>query len=350
MKVEEVQILEFEPTSHCNAKCAHCPRFNITHHDVFKSDGTLHPDLTLNHIDVDAVVKNLELHRMPLLKKVIIQGDKGDPCMHPKIDQLLDALIAAPSKPQITLTTNGSIRSTKWWTSLAEKNYENLEIVFSIDGLEDTNHLYRVGLDYNTIVKNAKAFIDAGGNAIWKMIVFKHNEHQINDVKALAKSLGFSEFRISPSQSSRFKELSQWPVEVDGKVHYLMDSTLNIRPQEIKFKITPVKNLPIVNRTKEICPNLVTGRVYITHQNYIIPCCMMHFDTELKYFGTEQLKEITGGFDKHDISKFPLSVIFEQPFFNNRLLNSFENGNLLYTCEKSCKTAIEQNLKITRAH
>lgn len=345
MKVEEVQILEFEPTSHCNARCAHCPRFNITHYDVFKSDGTLHPDLTLNHIDVPAVLKNLELHNMPLLKQVIIQGDKGDPCMHPQIGQLVDAFMLAPSQPHIILYTNGSIRSTKWWTALAEKNYKNLEVVFSIDGLKDTNHLYRVGLDYDTIINNARAFINAGGTAIWKMVVFKHNQHQLNEIKLLAKQLGFSEFRIEPAQP-RFKGLSQWPVEVDGKVHYLSDTTLDIKSQQFKFKPSLVaKQYTIINDTKQICPNLVTGRIYITHQNYIIPCCMMHFDTELKYFGTDQLRDLTEGFEKHNIAKLPLSVIFEQPFFKNKLLDSFKNGNLHYTCEKSCKSDIENNLK-----
>jgi sulfatase maturation enzyme AslB (radical SAM superfamily) len=343
MKVEEVQILEFEPTSHCNAKCAHCPRFNITHHEVFKSDGTLHPDLTLNHIDVDAVIKNLELHRMPLLKTIVIQGDKGDPCMHPKIDQLVAGLASAPSRPHITLTTNGSIRNINWWSKLAQ--IKNLEVVFSIDGLADTNHLYRVGLDYATILKNAQAFIAAGGSAIWKMIVFRHNQHQIDEIKTLAKELGFAEFRLEPAQP-RFKGMSQWPVEVDGQVHYLSDTTLNIRSQQFKFK----NKLNIVNSTQfdnvnRVCPNLVKGRIYITHQNYIIPCCMMHFDTELKYFGTEQLKELTEGFERHDISKFSLSTIFEQPFFKNKLVDSFKSGNLQYTCEKSCKSDIEQNLK-----
>ena len=343
MKVEEVQILEFEPTSHCNARCAHCPRFNITHHEVFKSDGTLHPDLTLNHIDVDAVLTNLELDRMTLLRQVIIQGDKGDPCMHPKIDQLIDGLVSAPSQPHLTLTTNGSIRNNKWWAQLA--TIKNLEVVFSIDGLADTNHLYRVGLDYNTIIKNAQAFINAGGVAVWKMIVFRHNQHQIDEIKTLAKELGFSEFRLEPAQP-RFKGLTEWPVDVDGQIHYLADTTLNMQPQQFKFKnktITSIKSQ--FDNVRKICPNLVTGRVYVTHQNYIIPCCMMHFDTELKYFGTDQLREMTGGFEHHDISKFTLSEIFEQPFFKNKLLDSFKTGNLLYTCEKSCQTQIESNLK-----
>jgi MoaA/NifB/PqqE/SkfB family radical SAM enzyme len=344
MKVEDVQTLEFEPTSHCNARCAHCPRFNITQDDVFKSDGTLHPDLTLNHIDVPAVVKNLELDRMPRLKQAVIQGDKGDPCMHPQISQLLDALISAPSQPHVMLYTNGSIRSNRWWTELASK--KRLHIVFSIDGLEDTNHLYRVGLDYATIIQNAQSYINAGGSATWKMIVFRHNEHQIEQVKQTAKDLGFSEFHLEPAQP-RFKGKDQWPVEVDGQIHYIADTTLKVQPQKFYFKNKPTYT---INKQDDddvgrICPNLVRGRIYINHRNYIIPCCMMHFDTELNYFGTDQLREMTEGFDRHDISKHSLSTIFEQPFFKNRLVDSFHTGNLLYTCEKSCQHDIEHNLQ-----
>lgn len=341
MKVEEIQLLEFEPTSHCNAKCPHCPRFNIIHHDVFKSDGTLHPDLTLNHMNVDAVIKNLQLHDMPLLKKVVIQGDKGDPCMHPHIGRLITALASAPSRPSVRLTTNGSIRNTHWWSELAK--IKNLEIVFSIDGLADTNHLYRVGLDYETIIKNARAFINAGGHAVWKMIVFKHNQHQIDEIKSLSKAMGFCGFRIQSAQP-RFKELSHWPVEVDGKIHFLSPTTLKIQRQEFRFDNDYTADTQLKN-TKHICPNLVDGRIYITHQNYVIPCCMMHYDTELKYFGTDQLRDLTQGFERQDISKLPLSMIFEQPFFKNKLLDSFKTGNLQSTCEKSCKSKIEHNLK-----
>jgi MoaA/NifB/PqqE/SkfB family radical SAM enzyme len=252
--------------------------------------------------------------------------------------------MAAPSGPRISLFTNGSIRSTRWWTRLAEKQYKKLKIVFSIDGLADTNHLYRVGLDYDTIIKNAQAFITAGGYAVWKMIVFKHNEHQIDEIKDLARQLGFAEFHLEPAQP-RFKGLVQWPVEVDGNIHYLANTTLNISPQKFNFRNNAIPMYD--NRDDDvsrICPNLVKGRIYINHQNYIIPCCMMHFDTELKYFGTDQLREITGGFDRHDISKHALSTIFEQPFFKNRLVESFTNGNMLYTCEKSCKDQINDNI------
>jgi MoaA/NifB/PqqE/SkfB family radical SAM enzyme len=342
MKVEEVQTIQIEPTSHCNALCPHCPRFDVTIDDVFKSDGTLHPDLTLDHIDIDAVIKNLELHNMPLLQKVQLCGDKGDPCMHPKIDQLIDTFASLDSNPLIMLNTNGSIRNTKWWSNLAKKNYKNFGVVFSIDGLADTNHLYRVGLNYNTIMKNTSAFINAGGHAIWKMIIFKHNEHQIEQAKILAEKLGFAEFRVVLAHQ-RFKGLDQWPVEFMGKTHYLSPTASDVREQTFYFKNTLKK--PFYSTSKEkICPNLNHGNIYITHQHHIIPCCMMHFDTELKYPGRDQLLELTEGFDNQDISKLPLSVIFEQPFFKNKLLDSFKSGKLQHTCEKSCKSQIENNL------
>jgi MoaA/NifB/PqqE/SkfB family radical SAM enzyme len=342
MKVEEVQILHIEPTSHCNALCPHCPRFNFIVDDVFKSDGTLHPDLTLSHIDVDLVIKNLELHNMPLLKKIQLSGDKGDPCMHPKINKLIDAFASLPVEPLVMLNTNGSIRNAKWWSNLARKNYKNLAVVFSIDGLVDTNHLYRVGLNYDTIMKNTSAFIDAGGYAVWKMLIFKHNEHQIEQAKKLAQDLGFAEFKIVLALD-RFKELNQWPVEFMGKTHYLSPTTSQVQEKTFRLKNT-LKTPSYSTSDEKICPNLNQGSIYITHQHHIVPCCMMHFDTEVKYFGRDQLLDLTDGFDNQDLSKLPLSVILDKPFFKNRLLDSFKSGKLHNTCEKSCKSQIQQNL------
>ena len=52
-----------------------------------------------------------------------------------------------------------------------------VKVTFGIDGLQDTNHLYRISTNFDKIIKNAKAFIDAGGFAKWHMLVFEHNEH-----------------------------------------------------------------------------------------------------------------------------------------------------------------------------
>jgi sulfatase maturation enzyme AslB (radical SAM superfamily) len=74
--------------------------------------------------------------------------------------------------------------------------YKRYHVRFALDGLKDTHSLYRMGSDYDTVVKNMKTFIDAGGRATWKFIVFKHNEHQVDEASKLARELGCVTFTV----------------------------------------------------------------------------------------------------------------------------------------------------------
>jgi MoaA/NifB/PqqE/SkfB family radical SAM enzyme len=87
-------------------------------------------------------------------------------------------------------------------------NKPNDYVVFSIDGLEDTNHLYRRNVRWSKVIDNAKAFIDAGGNAHWDMLVFEHNKHQVDEAHQLAKDMGFNWFRAKVS-----RRFNRFPVD-----------------------------------------------------------------------------------------------------------------------------------------
>jgi len=341
MNLSDVQLLQIEPTSYCNARCPHCPRFN--------SVGELHPDLKLEHINFDKILNNLEIEKLVNLKEVILEGDKGDPAMHPCIDQLIDSFANLPNPPRIVMTTNGSIRSTGWWEKLAKKNYPTLRVIFSIDGLEDTNHLYRVGVDFNKAMSNAEAFINAGGYATWKVIAFRHNEHQIKDIELLSKEKNFHRFIVTTAHRDRFQSHQQWPVHDQGKItHYIeppiKDYTFTIvhRPFENPLNISKT-----IDKTK-ICPNQQIGQLYITHQHYVIPCCMMHFDTQLNYVGKEKLFDLTEGFEKIDLTKNTLTEILSNNFFTKNLEESLTSNNWHPTCSKSCEKIILENLKTVK--
>ena len=43
---------------------------------------------------------------------------------------------------------------------------------------------------------NVKSFIQAGGEAHWEFLVFKHNEHQVEEARNLAREMGFKEFYL----------------------------------------------------------------------------------------------------------------------------------------------------------
>ena len=104
------------------------------------------------------------------------------------------------------VSTHGSVRTSDYWRRLGKifnGNPKNI-IFFSVDGVgNESLQNYRIGANFDKIMKNAKAFIEGGGKAIWRMIIFKHNQHQIEEARALAESLGFWEFiSILPSDDS----------------------------------------------------------------------------------------------------------------------------------------------------
>lgn len=344
----DIRLLQIEPTSHCNARCPHCPRFDCIDHDVFESTGTPHPDLNLSHIDIDSVIENLQLEKLTSLKKVVLEGDKGDPVMHPRIEKFIEAFSSMKTPPLITLTTNGSIRSTTWWAELAKKRYPNLKVIFSIDGLADTNHLYRVGINFEKIINNARAFIEAGGYAVWKLLIFKHNQHQVDEIHTLSQDLGFAEYWPRAADAGRFKGLDKWPVITDQGTHYLEINTKNYKKlnQEYIFKQPAIpNNWSATTVTERLCPNLVKGQIYITHENYVIPCCMMHFVTEQNYFGRDEFLNLAGDLTQHNLSANTLETVLNNKFFSEGLLNSLKHNNWHYSCANSCGLQINENIK-----
>ena len=72
--------------------------------------------------------------------------------------------------------------------------------MFSIDGLEDTNAKYRVNVNWTKLINNAQAFINAGGSAHWDMLVYRHNQHQVDQCEQLARDMGFKWFRAKVSK------------------------------------------------------------------------------------------------------------------------------------------------------
>jgi hypothetical protein len=130
---------------------------------------------------------------------MVFCGCHGDPPMTPDWEEII--INTANRNYIIDVETNGSMRTPDSWARVgkamgeAEQRLGQEKIVsFSIDGLQDTNKLYRIGIKHERTIANAKAFIDAGGKARWKFIVFEHNKHQVEEAQQIAKDMGFWEF------------------------------------------------------------------------------------------------------------------------------------------------------------
>ena len=61
---------------------------------------------------------------------------------------------------------------------------------FSVDGLEDTNNMYRRGVLWDRIDANIRAYTGTGAKGMWDYLMFEYNKHQIEQAKDQCKEWG----------------------------------------------------------------------------------------------------------------------------------------------------------------
>jgi MoaA/NifB/PqqE/SkfB family radical SAM enzyme len=185
IEYQEIRHVHLEVSTLCNASCPWCPRnfWGYPHNDGY-------PEINLSlsqaqHIFSAEFIAQLEL--------ILINGNFGDMVMNPNSADIVEYFRSHNKNLLIKISTNGGARDAKFWRRLA---HAGITVLFALDGLEDTHSLYRQNTVWATVIKNAKTFIAHGGNAVWKMIRFQHNQHQIDACQKLSAEMGFSGFEL----------------------------------------------------------------------------------------------------------------------------------------------------------
>ena len=329
LKVSDIRVLNLEITSYCNIQCPQCSRTN--------EDGKLASYVDLEHWDSKLILSNLEIDQMTNLNFVNIEGDTGDALMHPDIENIVDKLYNSPNKPKIIILTHGAIRSTAWWESFGSKFKDRLSVQFSIDGLEDTHKLYRVGADYNKVIANVKSFIKGGGYATSRCLVFKHNQHQLDQIAEVGRNLGFQYFKFVPGDPLRYRGQEYWKVYENGKFTHIIEPTSidnfdkwNWEPHELRN----VYSQPIIYNDI-ICSNLKKGEIQITYKGHVIPCCMYNADLYFDHPLNEPFQKLVGNIDQFNVNKQKLSEILSHSYFD-RLEETLAKGRDPGRCSDMC--------------
>ena len=192
VQVGDVTEIDLECTTFCNLACPECNRT--------LDEDNLSSILNTTHITLENCKTWFKPNELINLTDVRFCGAIDEALMNPELTDILDFFLDEfNSVNYIDIRTNGAVRTPEFWTKLVNHLPPKHIIVFGLDGLEDTLHIYRIGADYKKVINNAKAFIDAGGIASWQFIEFEHNKHQIEEAKQLAIELGFKEFRLVSS-------------------------------------------------------------------------------------------------------------------------------------------------------
>lgn len=265
--------IEIELTTRCQA---HCPMCSRNFHGLSLNKNVKKLEWTLP--DFKKIINQEVLDTIKLLS---FCGSYGDPLI---CKDLLDIIsyVKENSNVEIRINTNGSFHTPKWWKQLASILPKHV-VVFGIDGFKYTHEKYRIGTDFDKIIENATAFIQAGGNAAGQFINFKHNEHEYEDLKLFLTNLGFnSVFKINPD---RFRKDSFPVLDKNKNKLYDLEPTNN---HVISFKDADITNI-LANQNNVVvdCRSIKQREIYIDAYKHLYPCC----ETAVIRYEIERLDE-----------------------------------------------------------
>lgn len=267
---ESIRSVHLELTDRCNAACPMCPRF---------VKGEVAPHIQNIQFSLDDIRNIFPVEFIKQLNRVNFCGNYGDPIVAKDLLNIIAYLRHINDDIRIEVNTNGSARKEVWWKILAGimgSDEKMGGVWFGLDGLSDTNHLYRRNTNWEVIMRNVKAFIEAGGIAHWNFIAFRHNEHQIDEARALAEEMGFKHFNIKIT--SRFDTGSTYPVIVKGKHVYDLEIPTEkdyLRP-EVVSRTEPREPISrpssaMLGAAKIVAEYRRTGEVPINQPIQIVP-------------------------------------------------------------------------------
>jgi MoaA/NifB/PqqE/SkfB family radical SAM enzyme len=283
------------------------------------------------------------------IKNFYACGNYGDPIIAKDCLEIFE-YVRSCTDGRLSIHTNGSARSTKWWANLANAMSGDHDVTFGIDGFAKSHVLYRRGTDWQKIIDNARAFIDAGGSASVDCLVFKHNQQEIEDFKAEMMSIGFKSVNVK--STGRFYDMQKFPVlNTLGQVEYHLEPVdLNeykkinfLKLDEMSKDITIWQD--IVDQTT-IAPKCVSKKeIYVDARGTIYPCC---------WIGSDMIEEpLAVSMSIHDLrnqmvnntklhfdafGKFNLNYMQLDEILNSSNWSIFTDTAIKpWTCAKNCK-------------
>ena len=240
--------ISFEPTTSCNLRCPECPSGLRA---FTRPTGMLKKDFFRQTID--------DIHKDILY---LIFYFQGEPFLN---REFLDMVKYAADKKIYTATSTNAHYLTD---EVAKKTVESGldRLIISIDGTtQDVYKQYRVGGNLDMVIEGAKNIVKWKKElksktpfVFFQFLVVKPNEHQIEDIKKLAKEVGVDEVR--------FKTAQVYDYENDP------NNLIPVNEKYSRYKKDREGNYIAKNKLQNHCWKLHHANV-ITWDGLVVPCC-----------------------------------------------------------------------------
>ncbi|MEP6594959.1 MAG: radical SAM/SPASM domain-containing protein [Ginsengibacter sp.] len=240
--------VSFEPTTSCNLRCPECPSGLRA---FTRPTGMLQKDFFTQTID--------DIHKHLLYLIFYFQGE-------PYLNRdFLKMVKYASAKGIYTATsTNAHYLTDEVARTTVESGLDRL--IISIDGTtQEVYKQYRVGGNINKVIEGAKNIVKWKKKLnsktpfiFFQFLVVKPNEHQIEEIKILAKEVGVDEVRYKTAQVYNYKSDVNNLIPVNEKFS--------------RYKKNDDGSYATKNKLTNRCWKLWHANV-ITWDGLVVPCC-----------------------------------------------------------------------------
>jgi len=260
--------VSFEPTTSCNLRCPECPSGL---RQFSRPTGMLQNDFFTRTID--------EIHKELLY---LIFYFQGEPYLNP--DFLKMVKYASEKNIYTATSTNAHYLNDEAARKTVESGLDRL--IISIDGTtQEVYQQYRVGGHLEKVLEGAKNIMKWKKElksktpfVFFQFLVVKPNEHQVEDIKRLAREVGVDEVR--------FKTAQVYEYETDP------NNLIPTIDKYSRYKKNTDGSYSAKNKLANRCWKMQHANV-ITWDGLVVPCCFDKDAThQLGNLKTQSFKEI----------------------------------------------------------
>ena len=239
--------VSFEPTTSCNLRCPECPSGLRS---FTRPTGMMNADFFRKTVD-DISNKLIYLYFY----------FQGEPYLNP---EFLDMVKYATDQNVYTVTsTNAHYLNDSNCAKTVSSGLDR--IIISIDGTtQETYEQYRIGGKLDKVIEGTKNLVrvkkemnSKTPHIIFQFLVVKPNEHQIDDVKKLAKKIGVDEVTLKTAQVYDYKNGN--PLIPENEYYS-------------RYKKQPDGTYQVKQNMRNGCWKLWHANV-ITWDGMVVPCC-----------------------------------------------------------------------------
>lgn len=318
-----------EISSKCTLRCPRCARQEVP-------NGLVNTELDLEFFKKNFTPEFIQNN----LEKITFCGDDGDPIYAHDLISVIE-YIKSIKPVEIVIVTNGSHKKTTWWSQLGNALDYRDSVHFSIDGYNnDSNNLYRINSDYDSIIEGLQALRAASQcKIVWAAIAFKFNEDKLDYMQQFAKQLGVDVFQLTKSTkfgsvypSYGANDALEPSTKFISSSHRFEREVVPLTKLGQQTNVSPI-NLQLFNSVKPrngVVPLCEIGNkgLYIDSQGRLFPCCWV----ANRYSHNSTWQTLAQQFNLKDKT---LDQVLADPFWNAEF-QTFK----WQECQTKCKQSI----------